>query len=60
VEKQFPIHEHWKLRYSAEFFNFLNHTNWSGVGTTLGSGNFGQITSARDPRKIQMSLRLSY
>jgi len=60
IAKQFAIHEHWKLRYAAEFFNFLNHTNWSGVGTTLGSGNFAQITSARDPRKIQMSLRLSY
>ena len=58
--KQFPIHEKLRLRFAAEFFNFLNHTNWSGVGTSLGSGNYAQITSARDPRKMQMSLRLTY
>jgi hypothetical protein len=58
--KQFPIREKLRLRFAAEFFNFLNHTNWSGVATALGSGNYGQITSARDPRKMQMSLRLSY
>ena len=36
--KQFPIWEKLRLRFAAEFFNFLNHTNWSGVGTSLGPG----------------------
>jgi hypothetical protein len=58
--KQFPIREKLRLRFAAEFFNFMNHTNWSGVGTSLGAGNYAQITSARDPRKIQLSLRLNY
>jgi hypothetical protein len=60
VAKQFPIREQLRLRFAAEFFNFLNHTNWAGVGTSLGAGNYAQITSARDPRKIQLSLRLTY
>jgi hypothetical protein len=58
--KQFPLREKLRLRFAAEFFNFLNHTNWSGLGTSLGAGNYAQITSARDPRKIQLSLRLTY
>ena len=49
---------HFSLR--GEFFNTLNHTNWSGVSTNLGSGTYGQVTSARDPRRItgSASLRL--
>ncbi len=60
VAKQFPIREPVKLSFTAEFFNFLNHTNWSGVSTGLGSGTYGRVTSARDPRKIQLSLRAEF
>ena len=37
-----------------------NHLSWWGVGTTLGSSNFGQITSATDPRSLQLGLRLRF
>jgi hypothetical protein len=60
VSKLFPIREHARVLFRSEFFNFLNHTNWSGVSTSLGAGTFGRITSARDPRKIQLSLRLEF
>lgn len=60
LSKQFPIREKAKLKFAGEFYNFMNHTNWSGVGTSLGSGNYGSITSARDPRKIQLSLRMDF
>jgi hypothetical protein len=49
-----------KFRLRGEFFNVLNHTNFSGVSSTFGSGSFGQITSARDPRKIQLSAKLDF
>ena len=58
--KQYPIKEWAKVSFKGEFFNFLNHTNWSGVSTSLGAGNFGRITSARDPRKIQLSMHLDF
>jgi len=60
ISKQFPIRERAHLMFRSEFFNFLNHTNWSGVSTSLGAGNFGRITSARDPRKIQLSLKMEF
>ncbi len=60
IAKQFPVTEHAKFSLRGEFFNFLNHTNWSGVDTNLGSGTYGRVTSARDPRRIQISARLDF
>ncbi len=60
ISRVFPIREAWHLKLSGEFFNTLNHPNWSAVSTSLGSGTYGHITSARDPREIQLSLRLDF
>jgi hypothetical protein len=60
LSKQFPIHERLKFRLSGEFYNILNHTNWSSLSATLGSGTYGQITAARDPRKVQLVARLEF
>ncbi|MEO7145701.1 MAG: carboxypeptidase-like regulatory domain-containing protein [Bryobacteraceae bacterium] len=38
VSKQFPIKDQFRVRFAAEFFNFLNHTNWASVDTGLGDG----------------------
>ena len=58
--KDFRFTEKRKLQFRSEFFNIFNHTNFSSVSTTLGSGNFGQVTGALDPRIIEFSLRLQY
>lgn len=60
-----------RIQFRADFLNALNHTQWTGVnadcsGTTdatLTCANFplstvGQITGARNPREIQLSLKL--
>jgi hypothetical protein len=60
ASKQWLLREQIKLSFKGEFFNFLNHTNFSGVSTSLGSGTYGRITSARDPRKIQLSMRFEF
>ena len=60
LSKQFPVTERAKFTLRGEFFNALNHTNWSGVDTSLGSGTYGQVTSARDPRRIQLALRFDF
>jgi hypothetical protein len=48
------------LQFRAEFYNLFNHAQWNGYGTTLGVSNFGQATSARDARTIQLGLRLFF
>ena len=49
-----------KLQFRSEFFNVFNHTNFGNPTTTVGSGNYGRITSALDARIIEFSLRLHY
>jgi hypothetical protein len=49
-------------------YNAFNHTQFNGVNTTaqfdakgaMVNTAFGQITSARDPRIQQMSLRVTF
>jgi len=60
IQRLFTIKERFKLQYRAEFFNGLNHTLLNNPGTTVTSGGFGQITSARDPRILQMALKLRF
>jgi hypothetical protein len=60
LSKLFPIREKARVRLTGEAFNVLNHTNWLGVSTSLGAGNYGQATSARDPRRLQVSARLDF
>ncbi|HME36953.1 MAG TPA: TonB-dependent receptor [Candidatus Sulfotelmatobacter sp.] len=49
-----------KLEFRAEFFNAFNHTEFNNISTTYSSGNFGAITSAHDPREIQLGLKLYF
>jgi len=56
--KYFKFTERWKLQYRCEFFNAFNHTQLNNPDTTVADSSFGRITSARDPRIIQMALKL--
>ena len=52
--------ERWRLQYRAEFFNFFNNTKLNNPDTAYTSASFGRITSARDPRILQMALKLYF
>jgi hypothetical protein len=58
--KDFRIAERHTIEFRSEFFNIFNHTNFDAVGTTFGSGTFGRVTSARDPRIIEFALRYQF
>lgn len=58
--KDFDIAEGKTIQFRSEFFNTFNHTNFSGVSTAFGSGNYGQVTSARNPRILEFALRLQF
>ncbi|MHB1794521.1 MAG: carboxypeptidase-like regulatory domain-containing protein [Acidobacteriaceae bacterium] len=47
------------LQFRFEFFNVLNHTQFGGASAGLGAG-FGQITSTRSPRIIQLGTRIQW
>jgi hypothetical protein len=56
------------LQFRAEAFNVLNHVNYGQPNTTFvpganglnSSGSFGVISSARDPRQVQLGLKLRF
>jgi hypothetical protein len=58
--KTFPVKERLKIQFRAEAFNIWNHANFANVSTGYGSGSFGQVTSALDPREIEFAVRISF
>lgn len=58
--KNFSFAEHGTVQFRGELFNIFNHTNFSGVDTSLGSGTYGQVTSARDPRIVEFALQVHF
>ncbi len=59
--KNIRLTEIWKLQFRAEAINVFNHTNFNTVATSLTvPSTFGKVTSARDPRVMQLALKLSF
>jgi hypothetical protein len=58
--KDFRFSERWKAQLRGEFFNALNHTNFNSPNANFGAGNFGQITSSKDPRIGEVALKISF
>jgi hypothetical protein len=48
------------LGVSVSSFNVLNHPNGSFVDTTEGSADFGDVTSAYPPRRMQLAMRFNF
>jgi hypothetical protein len=49
-----------KFQLRGEYFNIFNHANFSGVDSGLADSNFGQVTSAHEPRIIQVAGKLYF
>ncbi len=60
LAKNFYYRERYNLKFQTDFFNAFNLVNFSGLGTTITSSNFGTLSSAYPPRQIQMTLKLTY
>ncbi len=59
--RTFRITESTKMDLRVEAFNVFNHTRFANPGTSLNNGNtLGQITSALDPRIMQLALKLAF
>jgi hypothetical protein len=57
LHKDTRITERMDLQFRAEFFNVMNHAQFNGPNGNFNSSLFGAVTSARDPRIGQMSLK---
>ena len=60
ASKNLTIREKIKVQFRAEFFNFFNTVHFNNPGTSVVSGSFGNIVSARDPRIGQLALKLQF
>jgi hypothetical protein len=64
--KNFALTEKFKIEFRAEAFNIWNHpqfegnSNLGGLSNNFGAGNFGAITSAYDPRELQLGLKFKF
>jgi hypothetical protein len=66
--KNFKIFERLNTQFRAEAYNAFNHTQFMTVGLapvwdrsgTQTSSDFGHVTDARDPRILQLALRLQF
>jgi Carboxypeptidase regulatory-like domain/TonB-dependent Receptor Plug Domain len=58
--KDFHVTERNTIQFRAEAFNIFNRANFSNVSTAFGSGTYGELTSARDPRIFEFALRYQF
>ena len=69
IFKNIPLYKeraHAQLR--AEFYNLFNHTQFSSLDNTArfaangsqANAQFGQYTAARDPRVMQLAVRVEF
>lgn len=63
LQKSFSIFAEKRAQFRAEAFNVFNHAqfmNPSGNFNNTGTGGFGYVTSARDPRIMQLALKFKF
>ena len=54
-----PLREGARLEFRVEAFNAFNHPQFAAPASTVGNGDFGQITKqANSPRAMQLALKL--
>jgi hypothetical protein len=71
VSREFRLYETGRLEFRAEAFNVTNSmrpgvsppslaAGASGLGLTFGAPTFGLVTSALDPRILQLAMKFSF
>lgn len=58
--KNTRVTESASVQFRAEAFNVFNNVNFNGPTTNRSSAQFGRITSAQDPRILQLALKVVF
>lgn len=58
--KSFPIKDRLRAQFRMDVNNPFNFVRWGDPNTSITSANYGQITSAADPRKMQLYLAVQF
>jgi hypothetical protein len=58
--RTFRFTESFNLQLRAEAFNVFNMVNYGNPNTSFGNALFGRITTARDPRIVQLGIKLNF
>ncbi|HEY6214895.1 MAG TPA: TonB-dependent receptor [Vicinamibacterales bacterium] len=58
--RRVPLTRDASIELRAEIFNLLNTPNFGAPAAVLGAANFGTITSALDPRVVQLALKFVF
>jgi hypothetical protein len=58
--KNVPLGEKRRLQFRAETFNIFNTTRFNQPSGAMNTPNYGVITSAQDPRIVQLALKLYF
>jgi len=58
--KNVNLGEHLRFQLRGEYFNAFNHVNFNSVDSSLEDSNFGRVTTAHEPRIIQIGAKLYF
>jgi Carboxypeptidase regulatory-like domain/TonB-dependent Receptor Plug Domain len=58
--KNINLGERLRFQLRGEYFNAFNHTNFNTVDPSVNDTNFGQVTTAHVPRRIQIGAKLNF
>jgi hypothetical protein len=58
--RRIPLRARQAIEVRAEVFNLLNTANFGAPNAVLGAANFGTITTALDPRVVQLALKFVF
>src|SRR5205085_6101461 len=60
ITRSFAVRERHRVEARFEAFNSWNHVNFSTPVASLQNARFGQITSAGEPRILQVAMKYSF
>jgi hypothetical protein len=60
LTKNVRLRESLGLQFRVEAFNVFNHTNFRALSTNVTAAGFGQVTTVRDPRTMQLGAKFEF